>query len=124
MEPLTAQGHVVAALDGELILSPVQLLTILDGGTREANVTTDTRANEGRLGEAAVLLGEICALKLGVAGRRRELLEFEPVNAFGGDEGEEDEGSEPGEQHGGRRTNAGAAQTGVVTVSWGGQQVT
>ena len=115
--PLTAEGNVVAALDGELVLGPEELLAVLDGGTRDTNVAAHAIANKGRLGEPAILLSEIRALKLGVAGGRGKLLELEPVDALGGDEGEENEGGDPGEQHGGSRTNAVAAQLGVVTVS-------
>ena len=115
--PLTAQRNVVAALGGEFILSPVELFTVLDGGTRNPYIAADTGADKGRLRKPAVLLSEVCALQLRVAGGRRKLLELEPVDTVGGDEGEEDEGSKSGEQHGGSRTSAGAAQLGVVTVS-------
>ena len=92
---LTAQGNVVTTLEVELVLSPEELLAVLDGGTGEAHVATDAGPNKGRLGKPAVLLSEIRALQRWVAGSRRKLLELELVDALGGGEGEEDEGSEP-----------------------------
>lgn len=91
----------MAALDIELVLSPEELLAVMDRGARDAHVAADTGAHERDLAAPAVLLGEVRALHCRVAGGGRELLQLELVDAIGGGEGKKDERSETGEQHGG-----------------------
>ena len=84
----------MALLGINLVLGPEELLAVLDGRAREANVATDTRTHERHLGAATVLLGEVRALHGGVAGGGRELLQLEPVHPICSDEGKENEGCE------------------------------
>ena len=81
----------MAALDIELVLSPEELLAVMDRGARDAHVAADTGAHERDLAAPAVLLGEVRALHCRVAGGGRELLQLELVDAIGSGEGKKDE---------------------------------
>lgn len=87
----------------EVVLCPIELFAILVGRTAKANITSSTtEAHERKLGLAvAILLGQVSTLESRIAGSRRKLLELELVDALCGDEGEDEEGCESREEHGG-----------------------
>lgn len=94
----TGQGHIVSAL--ERILRPVKVVVAC--WAAHADVTPNsTRTQHGRL-TSPILLGEVGSLESWVASLLLELLELELVHAGGGGEGKENEGSESGEDHGGK----------------------
>ena len=78
--------------DTKLVLGPEE--TIVRSGTSEPDVATSTPSTH-EWGLGAILPGEVGGLESEVLRNRLKLLELELVDALGGDEGEEDEGSEP-----------------------------
>ena len=81
---LTGEGDIVTALED--VLGVVEVVLVLR--VAHANVATSTTRAEQRGLEGAVLLGEVGGLKSVVARLLGDLLELEPVEAVGGDEGE------------------------------------